>query len=163
MKGISVMVSAVLLIIIAIAVGVIISSWFTTLSAEQSAKIENTTKQRLACQYANMYIKNATYNCNGNCASGISHTLTASIANSGKKELTIDRLSIKNTSGVIFSYNLNETKSLSVSSSLTLTNVSTDTCNGINRTIESIIVISTNCPNTALDSLSGADVTYTNC
>jgi flagellin-like protein len=163
LKGISPLVSTVLLIVIVVAIATIVSSWFTTLSMEQSEKIENTTKQRLACQFADMYIKNATYNCGGNCSAGVNHILTVGIVNSGKKELTIEKMVIKNTTGVIFNYDLNETKTLSVGNALTMTNTSTTTCNGINNTIESVIVISKNCPNNAFDSLPGADVTYLAC
>ena len=163
MKGISAMISTVLLIVISIALATIVSGWFTSMSTEQSKNVANTTTERLSCQYADMYIKNSTYNCNGDCSQGISHTLTINVVNSGKRQLYMDKVVVKNTTGIIFSYNLDSTKTLSVGDVSTLTNVSITTCNGINNTIESVIVSSTNCPNTAFDSLSGADVTFTNC
>jgi len=163
MKGISAMVAAVMLIAISVALGTMVAGWFSDMATTQSEKLENTTTERLSCQFADMYIINTTYNCSGNCSAGNNHTLTINVKNSGRRLLTLNTVVVKNTTGVIYSYALNETKSLSVSNTMTLTNESRTTCVGINNTIESIIVNSMNCPNTAFDSLPGADVTYVEC
>lgn len=163
MKGISAFISVVLLVVIVVAVATIVSGWFSTLATSQTETIENTTKTRLSCQFADMYIINATYNCTGNCSAGNDHTLKVGIKNSGKRELKFDKLVVKNTTGDIFSYDLSSTNNLSIGNSVTLTNVSTTTCAGINNTIESVIASSTNCPNTAFDSIDGVDVDYLEC
>ncbi|MEM7819662.1 MAG: hypothetical protein QXD48_02430 [Candidatus Aenigmatarchaeota archaeon] len=163
MKGVNIFLSAVLLILLTVVIASFVFNWITTLSTERSESIKNTTKERLGCQFADMYIINATYDCNGDCSSGIIHRVNVSISNSGKKALEISRIVIQNTTGSIFNYNINETKILSVGETLTITNVSTDTCDGINKTIEKIIVSSNNCPNQAFDSIPGKDVIFINC
>jgi hypothetical protein len=163
MKGVSTLLSAVFLILMTVVIAAFVSGWLTNLSTEQSGEIKNKTTERLGCQFSDMYIVNATYNCNGNCSAGTQHTLELYISNSGKKLLYFERAVIQNTTGSVFSLDFNATKSLSVGETLLVRNYTTETCNGINNTIDKIIVSSMNCPSNAFDSIPGSDVTYLNC
>ena len=157
------MIAAVLLVLITIVASVFLSGWLSSTSSTQAERIKNNTNTQLQCQYADMYIKNVTYSCGGNCTTGTQHTTTVTLVNSGKKSLSISSIYILNTTGVVTVLNLNETKTLSVSDALTITNTSRDTCSGINGSIEAVTVSSLNCPATAYDSADVGRITYASC
>ena len=163
MKGVSSLLAAVLLVLITIVASVFLSGWLSTTSSTQAERIRNNTNTRLQCQFADMYIKNVTYSCGGNCTTGTQHTTTVNIVNSGKKSLSISSIYILNTTGVVTVLNLNETKTLRVSDSLTISNITRATCSGINNSIEAVTVSSLNCPATAYDSADSGRITYASC
>lgn len=163
MKGLEPVISAVLMLMIAIAAGVVVSGWVSTFSTEKAKNIRNYTQDQLACNFAGLYIKNATYNCSNSCAAGVQHTTLVTIVNSGKKQFSIDSIVLQNTTGSIYSLKLNVTKNLNIGETVTLTNVSLGSCSGINKTIDKIITSSINCPVSASDSLSGGSITYLEC
>ena len=163
MKGISPLIASVFLVIITVVVSTLLSGWLSTTTRAQTQVIQNKTQTQLQCQYADLYIKNATYACNNNCTTGTLHTTTVTVVNSGKKTLAFSTLYVRNTTGVITSLDLNETKTLNVGDALTVSNVTRATCTGINGTIEFITVSSINCPTTAYDSIEGSEVAYVTC
>lgn len=163
MKGIDSLIAAVFLILISIVASVFLSGWLSTTSSTQAEKIKNNTNTQLQCQYADMYIRNVTYDCGGNCTTGTQHTTTVALVNSGKKSLSVSSIYVLNTTGFVTVLNLNETKTLRVSDALTISNTTRDDCSGINNTIEALTVNSINCPSTAYDSADSARITYTNC
>lgn len=163
MKGVSVFLASTLLILMTIVASVFVSGWLSTTTSTQAETIRNQSSAKLQCQYADIYIKNATYSCGGNCTTGTQHTTTITIVNSGKKSVSADRLHIRNTTGIVTTLLFNETKALSVGDALTVSNTTRDSCSGINNSIELITVSSITCPSTAYDSIEGADVTYTSC
>lgn len=163
MKGVSPLIAAVLLVIITVVASTLLAGWLSTTSTSQAGRIRNNTITQLQCQYSDMYIKNATYSCGGNCTAGTQHTTTVTIVNSGKRTITIDRLHIRNTTGIVTLLNLNESKTITVGNALTVTNTTRDTCTGINNSIEFIEVSSIECPATAYDSLDSGDLVYTSC
>lgn len=163
MKGVSPLIAAVLLVAITVGISTLLSSWLSTTSSDTAAKLRNNTNVQLQCQYADVYVKNATYNCSSNCTTGTQHTAAITVVNSGKKNLALDRFFIRNTSGDVTQLLLNETKTLNVADALTVSNTTRATCSGINNSIELITVSSIECPSTAYDSLDGADVTFNSC
>ena len=163
MKGISPLIASVLLVVITVVTSIFLSSWLSTTTTSQSNAIQNTTQTQLQCQYADLYIKSANYTCNNNCTTGTQHVTSATIVNSGKKTLSINSIFIRNTTGVITSLPLNETKTLNVGDSLVISNTTRSTCSGINNSIELITVNSLNCPTTAFDSIEGSEITYFSC
>ncbi|HLC76956.1 MAG TPA: hypothetical protein VJH04_02010 [archaeon] len=163
MKGISPLIASVMLIVITVAVSTLLSGWLSTTTTSQTRNIQNTTQTHLQCQYADLYIKNATYTCNNNCTTGTQHTTSITVVNSGKKTLAIDSIYIRNTTGIVTLLSLNETKTLNVGDALVVSNTTRATCTGINRSIELITVSSLNCPSTAYDSLEGPEVVYSSC
>jgi len=163
MKGLEPIVSAVIILMITVVAGVTVSGWLSTFSTQKAADIKNLTNEQLSCKFADIYIKNSTYNCNNDCSSGIAHTITATVVNSGKKLVNINKIVVQNTTGSIYSLNLNETKSLNIGDTITLVNITSASCSGINRTIDKIIISSLNCPLPASDSVSGSGVTFINC
>ena len=163
MKGITIIVEALLLVVIAIALSLVIGNWVYSVSTEKASTIKNTTSQQLKCEFGNLFIKSASYDCSKDCSVGKIHNLTLNVVNSGKITVKIDRLFIQNAIGTTFSLDLNETIFLDPGSTNMLTNLSTDSCSGINNTIDRIVVSSINCPNTAFDSLPGNYVAFINC
>ena len=163
MKGISPLIASVLLVVITVVASTLLSSWLSTTTRTQTQAIQNSTQSQLQCQYADLYIKNATYACNNNCTTGTLHTTTVTVVNSGKKTLSFNTVYIRNTTGVITSLPLNETKTLNVGDALTVSNTTRATCTGINNSIELITVSSMNCPTTAYDSIESSEITYVTC
>jgi len=103
---------------------------------------------------ADMYIKSAAYNCSGSCSAGIVHNLSVTVVNSGKRQLNISSVVIRNTTGNILSYGIGGARALSAGNELTINNASTASCTGINGSIEAVLVTSTNCPGNAYDEIS---------
>lgn len=163
MKGISPLIAAVLLVAITVGISTLLASWLSTTSSDTATKLRNNTNVQLQCQYADIYVKNATYNCGGNCTTGTQHTSEITVVNSGKKTLSIDRFFLRNTSGDVTQLLLNETRTLNVGDALTVSNTTRATCSGINNSIELVTLSSMECPSTAYDSLDGADVTFNSC
>jgi flagellin-like protein len=163
MKGVSPLIAAVMLIVITVAASILISGWLSTTTTAEAEKIRNQTNVQLQCQYADIYIKNATYDCDLNCTEGTQHSLTVTVVNSGKKTVTFDTAYVRNTTGVVTALVFNETKTLNVADALTVSNSTRATCSGINNTIESITINSITCPSTAYASIQSSDITYTNC
>ena len=162
-KGLSDLISASIIILITITVGVLVSSWVVDVSKSRASDITGTTKQRLACQYAGFSIENVTFNCSSNCASDTNHNLTVKLTNTGQKTLEIDRIYVINTSGSLYTFMLNETKTLDIGSTIFITNISRDACSGINSSISNVKVSSPNCSESASDTFVGSEVSYLSC
>ncbi len=163
MKGASVLMASVVLVLITVVASIFLSGWMSTTTTAQTDRIKNDTETQLKCQFADIYIKNATYNCNSDCAAGTAHTLSLTVVNSGKKGVLVNTMYIRNTTGHVTALLLNETKTLNVGDMLTVQNVTSTSCTGINNTIEVISMSTITCPATAYDSIQGGDVTYINC
>lgn len=161
--GISTLLSAVLIVAIGVTLTVIVSNWLTTNFRERSEDIRDTAKTKLDCQFADLYVRNVTYNCNSNCAAGTSHTMTITIVNSGKKAVSVRDVNFLNTSGALFTFELNGTKELNSTDVLTASNVSTTECNSLRNATDKVIVVSTTCPRDAVDSFPGSDVSFQSC
>jgi len=168
MKGISNLLSAVLLIIIVIAVSAVVASWLNSMSRTQSQKISNTASDQLGCQMSNLFIKSASFNCSLDCSAGLAHNLTVNVENSGKNDVEVESVVVRNTTGNIFTFAVSPV-TISPGNDAMLTNISTDSCVSINGTIDSILVTSTNCPGNAYDELTNNSdafnqyFTYYNC
>jgi len=154
-KGISLLISSVLLVMIAIVAALIVGSFMSTTATTSSETVENQTKQRLECSYAGLYIVNATYDCNSDCAAGTNHTINVTVKNSGQVKLSVEHIYIQNTSGHVFSFGC--ARNISTGERVTLTNTSDSACTGINGSISKIYITSTNCPFDATDQIEGDD------
>ncbi|MDI6721714.1 MAG: hypothetical protein QMD85_04950 [Candidatus Aenigmarchaeota archaeon] len=162
-KGVSPLISTVLLIAIAVSASLIVSQWSSALSRSQSLEITNKTHERLSCQFANLYIKNVTFFCNNNCAAGTRHTINVSVINSGKRNIELSSFALRNTTGNLTVFSLNETKNIQSGATLLLVNVTFDNCSPFNGTVDRVIVSSLNCPDDAYDSFPGSSVAYAGC
>ncbi len=163
MKGSSVLMASVILVLITVVASIFLSGWMSTTTSAQTSRIRNNTETQLKCQFADIYIKNVTYDCNSDCASGVAHTLSLNIVNSGKKEVVISTIYVRNITGFVTAFRLNESKILNVGDVISVQNVTSSSCTGINNTIELVSVNTITCPATAYDSIQGDEVTYTNC
>ncbi|GEM_PF-5311396 len=162
-KGVSNFLSAALLVLMVVVISTIVSGWLNTLSREETNKIRNTTSEQLGCQFADLFIKNATYNCSGNCAAGTNHNITVAVSNNGKKAVNITTIVIRNTTGTTTSLDIGPVKTINVGEDVMVSNVSTATCTGINGSIDVVMVSSVNCPGNAYDSLPGSSVSFLSC
>ena len=162
-KGLSPLIEALLLVVMSISLSVIIAAWLPSISTEKTSTIAAGASEDLKCQSGHIYIKSASYNCSNNCAAGTAHTATVNIVNSGRIQILISKMYIQNITGETFLLNLSETATIEPAVTKTLINVSTNSCTGINNTIDKITVSSVNCPNTASDSIRGSDITYISC
>ena len=162
-KGVSNFLSAALLVLMVVVISTIVSGWLNTLSREETKKIQNTTSEQLGCQFADLFIKNTTYNCSGSCNAGTNHNITVAVSNNGKKAVNITTIVIRNTTGTTTSLDIGAVKTINVGEDLIVSNVSTATCTGINGSIDAITVSSVNCPGNAYDSLPGISVTMLSC
>ncbi|HLD85329.1 MAG TPA: hypothetical protein VI968_02110 [archaeon] len=163
MKGLEPIVSAVMMLMIAIAAGAVVSGWVSTFSSEKAKNIRNYTQDQLSCNFAGLYIKNATYNCSNSCAAGVQHTTVVTVVNSGKKQIAIDSIVLQNATGSVYNLRINATQNINIGETVTIMNVSMGSCSGINKTIDKVIISSINCPASASDSLSGGSVAYIEC
>ena len=162
-KGVSVMISAVLLVAITVLLTMITADFLTKTSKTTTQQVVDTQRTKLECQFANLYIKNISLDCNSNCAAGTSHTLTATLVNSGKKAISVEGMYVKNNTGSLFVFGTDGSRELNASDVLTISNVSTVACGGMNRTIDTVTISSTNCPGTAYDAYPGSEVAFLNC
>jgi hypothetical protein len=164
MKGLHTMLSATLLLMIVVAISVVVFNWVANLSKDQSDNLRNSTTEQLGCQFADMYIlsNSVQYNCSGSCAAGVSHNLTLAIRNNGKRALEFSKVSLRNTTGSVFSYSITPII-INSGEDATINSISNNTCTGINNTIDAVTITSVNCPGTAFDSFQGNEVRYVNC
>ena len=167
-KGISVLVAAVFMMLITVVASLIVAGWISTMSSDRSNTLKNQTSTKLNCVYASLYIENATYQGNCDCSAG-DHNLTVWIKNNGNVQISVDRIAIQNNTGELFTFNLNETKTLSVGTLLNLTNITKSgdavyDCTGFNETskIAKVVVSTMNCPD-ARDTLDGSSVLLQTC
>jgi len=161
-KGASDLIASVMLVLIAVAASVLVSGWLTSTTQKETSTIGNSTREQLECQYADMYVRSATYNCSGDCAQGTTHIVNVTIVNSGKKALSIDRIFIANTTGSVTEFMLPSVKTLQVGDTVFIDNTNTQSCSGINNSVEYLRVSSTNCPN-AYDNYDGSKISFLNC
>ncbi len=163
MRGIDNLISAVIVLAIAVVIAAFVSGWLGTFSQERATAIKNTTTQQITCQFADMFIRNVTYNCNSNCASGTAHTLVITLVNSGKKAISLSNVVLQNSTGALTTLSFNETKVINVGGQITTTNITSSQCHGINKTIDYVKISSLNCPLNAADSLPGSNIIWLNC
>ncbi len=162
MKAINQMLSSIILIVVVVASAVVVSNWLGSLSKETTRDITGTAKERLSCQFANMYIKNVSYYCNNNCNQGVLHNLTLTVVNSGKKPVMVDKIYVENSTGGLFTFEIGNVQ-INASDIVQIINSSTSSCHGINRSIENVIISRLNCPSDAFASYPGWDVIFVGC
>jgi hypothetical protein len=160
MRGISTIISAVILLALALTLSLITSDFISKTSKDRTEQIRDISKERLDCEFASLYIRNASLDCSS-CASGSSIAVT--IVNSGRKAVDIDTIYVRNTTGTLLAFGVNGTRRLNATDVATFTNTSPVSCGPMNRTIERFIVSSLNCPSTAFDFYPAKDVVYLNC
>lgn len=162
MKGVSSLIASVMLVLITVVASVFISGWLTSTTARETNQIKNSTTTQLQCQFADIYIRNFTFDCGAGCAAGNAHTATATVVNSGKRSVSIEKIYLRNSTGNVFALDIAPV-TMKVSDVTELTNISYADCSGIRNAVEFVSVITTNCPNTAYDNLEGSQVSFVNC
>jgi hypothetical protein len=119
MKGVSPLVAAVMLIAISVVLSVTVSSWLSTYSADASKTIRNTTNTQLQCQFANIRIKSANFDCNSTCFTGVPYRINTTVENTGKIDIIISRVVTKLSNGQTYQYEIDD-DSVGVGSAKTL-------------------------------------------
>jgi flagellin-like protein len=146
-KGISPLISAVLLIAMAVSLSVIVGGWARQVVTERTEDISEQTKTQLDCASTTMYIKDFSLNCT-------SKTITADVKNMNQQQLRIQKLQILNESGSLFTFVMkddsdNTPVTISAGSIKTLTNNNTiDSVTGFDSesAIDKIFMFDMNCP-----------------
>jgi hypothetical protein len=156
------MFSAVIMTAIALSLAVMVGTWLYSFSQHQSTTVRNNTQTQLECQFANIFIRNASFDCGGDCAVGEEHNLSVVVVNSGKVSVPLGIVYVQNITGYSFAFETQGAQ-LGVGSVVTLRNQSTTGCGGINNTIDKIVVSSSACPSTAMDSMDGDEIIFLNC
>jgi len=163
MRGISTLFSLVLVIAIGVALSIIVANWLTTTFQKESEDIRSTAQTKLDCQFADLYIRNITYNCNSDCTTAANHTLTITIVNSGKRKINIRDVFFLDRNGTLTVFELNGSQELNATDVVTYTNRSTTSCTGFRNYVDKVIVASTTCPRDAVDFFPGSDITFQSC
>lgn len=156
-KGISPLISTAILILMAVVLSAIVASWLSPLIKTTTSEVENKTKEKLQCEHASFFINSISYNCSGDCSANVNHTLKLNLKNNGGVKLSVLGIFIRNTTGYVFSFPPNET--ILGMGSKDFINISKTSCNGINRTVDEVIV-TTNC---VIDTFPGKDIVFQNC
>lgn len=86
-KGISPLLSGTMFILITVVVATIVAGWLTVLSKDRSDALQNSTDQRLRCEYADLFAQRVSYDCNANCFTGVPYTMNATIKNGGSVKI----------------------------------------------------------------------------
>jgi hypothetical protein len=159
MQGVSSIISAVTLIVIAVALGAIIATWQSGFVQSFTNSLQQTVKLEMQCQHALLSIDNASYTCNNLCYPNVDHTLDLAVTNRGNLPLTITYAYLKNTTGGLFEYPF--FRKIGVGQTILLTNMSREPCYGINKTIDEIVLF-THCLDTTVE-LPGELVTWIKC
>jgi len=90
LKGISPLISIVLLVALAVAVGAIISTWLFGFTRKQTSTVGERAEENILCSYASLLLSNVEY-CNGR--------VTGQIENTGDVSLLIKKLVIVYSNG----------------------------------------------------------------
>ena len=159
MKGVSPLIGTTILIVIAVALGVLILSWQGGFLQNFSAELKESVKLQQQCSQASISIESASFDCNFACGAGIDHTLTLQTTNRGNHPLTVTYVYLKNLTGSTFEYSVFE--SLNVGETKQIINTSQTSCVGINQSLDEIILL-TNCLDTATE-FSGGSINWINC
>lgn len=156
-KGISPLISVVLLVAITLTATIIVGTFLMSLSTNASSTIKNQTEERLSCTFADFYIINATYDMNLDCTEGRKHTINLTVKNNGQVSLSFKSFSIEDDSGNVYQFGTQA--SLAPGEIKVLTNVSyshtpclalieqKNTSAGYETHIKNIYLSPYNCPN----------------
>jgi len=99
MKGVSQFLEVTLIIVITVVVSLIVANFVMNTATQRTQTVENATRQKLNCQFGDMFIRNVTFDCNNNCFLGNPYLINASIENSGTIALDFDKISTRLTTG----------------------------------------------------------------
>ncbi|MCD6381980.1 MAG: hypothetical protein J7L43_03315 [Candidatus Aenigmarchaeota archaeon] len=160
MKGISPLISAVLLIVITITATFLVGSFIKSLTTNASQTVKNQSEQKLQCSFADFYIVNATFDCNSDCSFGNIHTLNITVINNGEVKLNFKSVSVETSSHKMYTFDTNEDVSTGEEKIISIQ--TTQSCNDLNHSIYKIYLGSENCP-TVRDELTSDFIYYVNC
>ena len=156
MKGIDAYIATIILILIAIGLAVALINWQSWFLPHFSQSVSG--QNQLNCLRSGMVLQNISYNCNGDCSSGVNHTLITRIINTGDTPLTLSKVLLQTSTG-IFDYPLSST--LNPDQAFDATNVSTTSCANLNHSV-SRVIIQTSCPNVP-GPFDGSAMVWLNC
>lgn len=107
MKGISPFISAVLLIAVVVAVGAILSTWYTSLIKTQGSIVGQKATQSTQCSYGGIRVQTETIECNfsGNGTPANPEILSFNVENSGSINLYDLRVQVY-VGGVTYTFDL---------------------------------------------------------
>ncbi|MBI2972045.1 MAG: laminin G domain-containing protein [Candidatus Aenigmarchaeota archaeon] len=101
-KGVSSAITAIVLVMLTVIVMGIISSWITATSAERTRSAVNFSQSKFACQRAEMYVSNVSFDCGGSCFTGVPYSINATIENSGTAGVNIGNIFLTMNDGIAY-------------------------------------------------------------
>jgi len=121
MKGLSPLVAAVFVVVIAIVLSFAVGTFLSSVARFSTAQIESQMEQRIRCTYANFYVERAFLDCRLDCTRGVNHTVGVVVRNTGQATLEITGVYLESELGKVAeftgAYNLSpgEVKSFQLS------------------------------------------------
>ncbi|MFH0949059.1 MAG: LamG domain-containing protein [Candidatus Aenigmatarchaeota archaeon] len=92
MKGISPMITGVIFVLITIIVATLVAGWISLFSKETVETLHDTSRQKMSCQQAGIYIDKIVYDCNYNCITAYPYMINATIRNPGSVSLGVSKV-----------------------------------------------------------------------
>lgn len=163
MKGLSVLVSSVIMIVIVLAVAGVIANWSSLFARERAGGVIGQAEKLLECSSADLFISSVEVDCQDRCGTEQEKLVTVDLRNTGDVSLVIDRFYITNKIGDLFEFRFPVNKTITSGGVLSSFTESNFNCDHIVDNIEVFEVLSRNCPDEGRDSLSGDDVVFINC
>lgn len=153
-KGISPIISTVLLVAFAIALAAIVGPWLTGFTKDRGQEVEKRGKKQVDCVYSSIGfgINDIYYNISGNAYPD--STVNITVTNTGSEELYNPGISL-NVNNRIYSYEPTPGTDLNTSNVLdpgTQTYLITNITDDLSGTLEEVRVVFQSCPNNAVRS-----------
>ena len=159
MKGISPVISVILLISIAVSTAALIAAWQGDFLSNYIDSLNRQSSLDLHCQSASASISSASFDCRSNCNENSTHQLTLGIRNTGDATIELKSAYMVKANGEVFEISLNQ--SIPAGSTRTLSVESTKSCTGLaNSVIE--LSLPTQC-SMLTPSLEGQNIQWINC
>jgi len=158
LKGLDPIVATIVLIVIAVSVAMIITNWQTWFLPSYAENLGSQSQTQLQCIRAGVALDAISYNCSANCFPGVTHTLKATIRNTGDISLPVYSVYLQSRTGDVFEFRINKT--LELDETFDFTNATTSSCAAINNSISRITLVT---PCTGVSSFDGNAMTWISC
>jgi len=158
MKGFDPIVATIVLIVIAVSVAMIITNWQTWFLPSYANNLGSQSNTQLQCIRAGVALDAISYNCSASCLSGVSHTLKATIRNTGDISLPIYSIYLQGRTGDVFEFKMNKT--LALDETFDFTNATTSSCAALNNSISRVTIVT---PCTGVSSFDGSAIAWIAC
>ncbi|MBI2583577.1 MAG: hypothetical protein HYW25_02830 [Candidatus Aenigmarchaeota archaeon] len=159
MKGITPIVSVILLIAMAASAAAMIAAWQGSFLSDYIGDIDRESKLRLLCNSASILAEAASFDCNNDCSEGVIHTFTADVKNTGEASLELNKVFLVLKDGNLLEMPLQQT--IAPGQSRTVAIETEKSCTGVAQNVVEA-AIPTQCSAVAA-RISGDEIEWVNC